>query len=77
LKQLLKRGTAANKGIEIHLAADFVFQVQLLLRQLVFELGNLPVGQGIFHRDRNLRRHLADEIDLIPGKWVVVQPAEA
>jgi hypothetical protein len=77
LKQLLKRGTAANNGIEIHLTADFVSQVQLLLRQLVFELGNLPVGQGIFHRDRTLRRHLADEIDLIPGKWVVVQPAEA
>jgi len=67
----------SDNGIEIHLAADFVFQVQLLLRQFVFELGNLPIAQGIFHRDRNLRRHLADEIDLIPGKWFVVQPAEA
>ena len=60
LAQHFLQGSAfADDGIEVHLAADLVFQVELFLCQFVFEIGNLTVRQGILHGDRDLRCHLA------------------
>jgi hypothetical protein len=33
---------------------DFVFQIQLFLRKLVFEIGDFTVRQRVLHADRDL-----------------------
>ena len=49
-----QRRTLANDSLKVQLAANFIFQVQLLLGELVLEVGDFTVGQRIFHRYRDL-----------------------
>ena len=49
---------AADNLFEALLGSDFVFEIQLFARQLVFLVGNLAEGKGILNRDRYLPGNL-------------------
>ena len=66
---MLERRAVPHDLLEIHLAADFILQVEFLLGKLVFEFGDLLVRQRVFNRDSNLTRSLAEEFDIL---WVNV-----
>jgi len=55
----------AYNPFKIHLPADFVFQIQLLLGQLVLKLGDFAIDSRIFDCDCHLVRNLAEELDLV------------
>jgi hypothetical protein len=61
---------------EIVLRADFLFQVEVLLGQPVFQLTDLAVGLRVLHRNRDLLGHLAEQFDLIRGESVFALPAD-
>src|SRR5260370_18843826 len=62
--------------LEIQLAANFIFQVQLFLGKLVSEIGDLTVGQGVLNGDRDLVCDLAQESDVIGGECILLEAAE-
>ena len=63
---LLERTPQRSAGpydlFEIQLAADLIFQVQILLRQPVFEIGDLAIGECVLEGDRNLAGDLAKKV---------------
>src|SRR5712692_2206077 len=61
----------ADDLFEALLGPDFIFEIQLLLRELVLEVGNLTIGQRIFHCDRHLARHLSKEIDILLSEGIL------
>ena len=67
---------AADDLLEIQLAADFVLEVDLLLHQLVLELGDLAIRRGVLHRNRNLAADLLEKLDIVIGKGVLTHRAE-
>src|SRR4029077_8700197 len=48
--------TLSHNSFEVHLATDFVLQIQLFLSQLVLQFGDLAIDQGIFDGDCHLPR---------------------
>src|SRR5215831_2857500 len=56
------------------LGSDFVFEIQLLLRQLVFEFSDLAIGQRIVHRDGHLVRDLGKKLSVIPVEGILLSP---
>src|SRR3984957_5859429 len=44
----------ANDVLEVHLAADFFFEVELFLGELVFELRNLVIYHRVLNRNGDL-----------------------
>ena len=77
LQNLPKRGAAADNLIEIHLGADFLLEIEVLLRELVFEIRYLPVRNRVLDRDRHLVCDLHGEIDLVRGELLFLQPGES
>src|SRR4029077_18863458 len=65
IQDMAQSRTLPHNSFEIHLAADFVFQIQLFLRQLVFEISDLAVRQRVLHTDRHLLCHLGEELRLL------------
>jgi len=57
----------ADDLFEALLGADFVFEIQLLLRELVLELSDLTISNGILDRDRYLARDLPKETEVKPS----------
>src|SRR6266481_8706058 len=57
---------------EIHLATDFIFEIQLFLRELVFQLSNLPKRACILHGDGNLICDLGQKLDVVAGERIVL-----
>src|SRR5262249_43192185 len=68
LEDLPERRTIANDLVEVQFAANLFFEIELLLGQLLFQLGYLAERKGILQGDRNLARSLTEEVDLIPRK---------
>ncbi len=66
----------ADDLAEILLGADFIFQVELLFGQLVFELGDLLECGGVFDRDGGLRGHLGEEVDVGGREGVLFRAAD-
>jgi len=64
LENVLERGAAPYDLLEIDVTTDFLFEIELLLGQLVLEFGNLPVCQRVFNGDGYLSRRPAKEIDV-------------
>ncbi len=62
-----RRAVADDVG-KIHLAANLGFQIQLLLRQFVLQIGDLAVGQRVIHSDRYLVRDLRKKSDFVLGE---------
>jgi hypothetical protein len=50
------------------LTADFLFQIEFLLRELVLERGDLAIGEGVLDRDRHLTGHLSQKRDFLLAK---------
>src|SRR5262249_20110132 len=67
-------GALAYNSFEIHLPADFIFQIELLLRQLVPQFGDFAKDSRIFDCDSHLVCYLAKELDLILVEGVFVAP---
>ena len=52
----------ADDIVETMFEANLLFEIVLLLGQPVFEFGDLLIGQGIVHRERNLSGHLTEKL---------------
>src|ERR1700680_1681891 len=59
-----QRRTISNYLSEIHFRADFIFEIQFLFRELVFQLSNLPKGKCILHGNGNLVSDLGQKLDI-------------
>src|SRR5260370_18914323 len=57
---------------KIHFAADFVFEIELFPRELVFQLSNLPKGARILHGNRNLICDLGQKLDIVAGERILL-----
>src|SRR5882762_5824834 len=57
---------------EIHFAADFIFEIELFLRELVFQLSNLPKSTGILHGNGNLICDLRQKLDIVTVERIVL-----
>src|SRR5882762_9699561 len=53
-QNMFQRWAVSDDVFKAHLAADFFFEIELLLGELIFELRNLVVGTSIFNGDGNL-----------------------
>ena len=60
-----KRFAVSDNLFEVKFAADFGLEVDILLRELIFEFGNLSVGKSVFDGQRDLIRNLALESKII------------
>src|SRR5260370_10750943 len=60
---------------EIHFGPNFILQIQLFLRKLVFQVLNLAVRQGILNCKSSLVCNLLQKMDLVLGEGVITQPA--
>src|SRR6266436_3441369 len=67
-----QRGTVSNDLSKIHFCADFIFQIQLLFGELVFELPNLPKGKCILHGNGNLICDLRQKFDVASERIVLI-----
>src|SRR3984957_9554565 len=67
-----QRGTISNDLGKIHFCADFIFQIQLLFGELVFQLSNLAERTCILHRYRNLISDLGQKLDIASERVVLV-----
>src|SRR5713101_6246831 len=73
LLQDTSQGCAFSDDLrEIHFAADFIFEVELFLRELVFQLSNLSKGACILHGNRNLICDLGQKLDIVAGEPIVL-----
>ncbi len=54
LQNFAQRRTVSDDLCEIHFRADFIFQIELFLGELLFEFRNLAVRQRVFDCDRYL-----------------------
>src|SRR6266849_1862891 len=57
---------------EIHFAADFIFEIELFLRELVFQLSNLSKGACILHGNCNLICDLGQKLDIVASERIVL-----
>ena len=60
----------ADDLIEVHLAANLFFEIELLLGELVFELGDFPICQGVFDGDGDLLCDVREQFHVVFGKRV-------
>ena len=47
-------GAVADDLLKIHFAAEFIFQIELFLGELVLEFRDLAIGKGVVDGDRDL-----------------------
>jgi hypothetical protein len=59
-----KGGAVTDDLPEVMVGADLLLQVDLLLGQSIFQFGYLPIGLRVFHRNRDLLRNLAEQLDV-------------
>src|SRR5467141_908963 len=57
---------------EIHFAADFIFEIELFLGQLLFQLSNLPKGTRILYGNGNLICDLGQKLDIVAGERILL-----
>src|ERR1700747_3773060 len=75
LQDSLQRRALSDDLGEIHFGANFIFEIELFLRKLVFQALNLAVRQCILNRESNLVSNLLQKMDLVLGEGVITQPA--
>src|SRR6266436_622988 len=61
---------------KIHFRADFIFQIQLLFGELLFQFPNLAVGKRILDGESNLVCNLGKETDIGLTEGIVPESAE-
>src|SRR6266481_3610009 len=64
LEGLTDRCAISDDLSEIHFRADFIFQIEFFLRELLFQFSNLAVGKRILNGESNLVCNLAKENDI-------------
>src|SRR6267143_6759519 len=67
-----QRGTVSNDLSKIHFRADFIFHIQLLFGELVFELSNLPKRKCILHGNGNLICDLCQKLNIASERIVLI-----
>src|SRR4029077_6702752 len=72
LEDSMQRTTIPYDLGKIHFRTDFIFQIQLLFGELVFELSNLPIGKCILHGDGNLICDLGKKLDIATERVVLI-----
>lgn len=65
LQDSAQRSAGSDDLGEIHFRADFIFQIQLFLRELVLQFPNFAVSKRILDRECNLVGNLSQDIDLV------------
>src|ERR1700719_3563680 len=68
---MLERRAVSHDLFETHVAADFFFEIDILLRQLFFQFGDLAEGEAVFYSDSYLTRRFLKKIDLIWQEWII------
>src|SRR3989442_10005178 len=77
LMQHMAEGGAVSHNVrKVQLTADGIFQIQLLLRELVCERRDLTIGEGVLDGDGYLVGDLREEIDLVWGKGLLLESGE-
>src|SRR5260370_24889357 len=64
--------TFSDDLCEIHFATDFILKIELFLRELVFQLSNLPISKCILHGNGNLISDLGQKLDIVAGERIVL-----
>ena len=77
LEDALQRCALPDDLLEVVFGADFVFEVELLLVQLILQLLDLPIGQRVLNRDRDLVGHLAQQVDIVLAKRARTKAGDA
>src|ERR1700722_17545113 len=62
--------TLPHDSFKVHLAADFVFQIQFFLGEFVFEISDFTVRERVLHTDRDLLRDLGQKGRRLPIKSI-------
>src|ERR1700680_3567373 len=68
--------TLSHNSFEVHLATNFILQIQLLLSELVFQFGDLERGKAILDGDCHLARSAHQELNVIGTDGVLDSAGE-
>src|SRR6266852_905032 len=71
-----QRSATPDDLSEIHFRADFIFQIEFFLRELLFQFPNLAVGKRILDGESNLVCNLAKETDIGLTERIVPESGE-
>src|SRR5689334_17016205 len=71
-----QRSTVSDDLRKIHFRADFVFQIEFFLRELLFQFPNLAVGKRILDGESKLVCNLSKETDITLTEGIVSETAE-
>src|SRR5260370_18539234 len=71
-----QRSTISDDLDKIHFRADFIFQIEFFLRELLFQFPNLAVGKRILDGECNLFCNLAKQTDISLTEGIVSEPTE-
>ena len=73
---MAQRGALTHNPFKIHFAAHFIFEIELLLRETIFQFRDLTVGHRIFNSNSHLTRNLRKEIDVVLREEVLFKSGE-
>ncbi len=73
---MLQGGTRPDDLLKVHLAANLFFEIQLFLRKLVLESGDLAVGKRVFNCNGDLPRDHGEKLTVVGAERVFLPPAE-
>src|ERR1700751_3856896 len=76
LQDSAQRSATSDDLSEIHFRAEFIFQIEFFLRELLFQFSNLTVGNRILDSESNLVCDLGKEIDVGLTEGIASEPAE-
>src|SRR5260370_7280057 len=71
-----QRSTISDDLRKIHFRADFVFQIEFFLRELLFQFPNLAVSKRVLDGESNLVCNLTKETDIRLTEGIVSEPAQ-
>src|ERR1700688_43755 len=71
---MLERRTVPHDLLEVHVATDLFFEIKLLLRKLLFQLGNLAEGHAILYSDGYLTGCFFEKTDLVWQEGIIGPP---
>src|SRR5580700_5134684 len=74
---LTQRCAISNDLFEVHLTAQFIFEVELLLCELVLEFRDLTIGQCIVKGDRYLPGDLRQKVNFCLSERILLQASKA
>ena len=77
LQDSAKRFAISDNFFEVKFAADLGFKIDIFLRKLILECGNLPIREGIFNGESDLIGDLTEEGKIILGEVILARTAKA